>query len=117
MIGAMGFSFFLSFDFIFSYCTYIVSPWDSHAKRNVKSTFLHSKRSGDALSHRMIFTACMKICIKVFDGGVVRVGSLYLLLTRRCYAEASLASGVRQGNSFQVITSVARCRRILTTSW
>ena len=117
MIGTIGFFLFFRFDFIFSYCTYIVSPWHSHAKRNMKSAFLHSKRSGDVLSHRMIFAASMKICIKVFDGGVIRVGSLYLLLARRCYAEASLASGVRQDNSFQVITSVARCRRILTTSW
>jgi hypothetical protein len=48
----------------------------------------------------MISAAYMKIFIKVFDNDMIRVGSLHLLLTRRCYEEASLASGVRQDNNF-----------------
>jgi hypothetical protein len=76
---------FLFYFFIVSYCTYIVSLWHSHGKRKLKSAFLHSNRSGDALSHRMISAAYMKMFIKVFDNGMIRVGSLHLLLTRCCY--------------------------------
>ena len=46
----------------------------------------------------MISAAYMKIFIKVFDDGMIRVGSLHLLLTRRCYEDASLASIVHQDN-------------------
>lgn len=84
--------------FIVSYSTYIVSLWHSHGKRKLQSAFLHSNRSDDALSHRMISAAYMKIFIKAFDDGMIRVGSLHILLPRRCYEEASLASGVQDNN-------------------
>jgi hypothetical protein len=48
----------------------------------------------------MISAAYMKIFINVFDDVVIRVGSEHLLLTRRCYEEASLDSVVRQDNNF-----------------
>jgi hypothetical protein len=48
----------------------------------------------------MISAAYMKVFIKVFDDGMIRVGFLHLLLTRRCCEEASLASVVRQDNYF-----------------
>ena len=47
-----------------------------------------------------MFRANSKIAIKVSDDGVIRIGSLYLLLNSRCKVQASLASGTRRGKNF-----------------
>lgn len=62
--------------------------------------FAQQPSFNNAALHRAMFRANSKIAIKVSDDGVIRIGSLYLLLNSRCKVQASLASGTRRGKNF-----------------